>query len=87
MWMSRKKYQEIMLKEQYVKTQLERLLKLSEEVKLLRGDRMPSEKCKYCKNGIVDYVYKPNKTESYKCLLDCNCKEFILKDTTNSESE
>ena len=37
MWMSRKKYQEIMLKEQYVKTQLERLLKLSEEVKLLRG--------------------------------------------------
>lgn len=69
MWMSRKKYQEIMLKEQYVKIQLERLLKLSEEVKFLRGDRIPY------------------KTESYKCLLDCNCKEFILKDITNSESE
>ena len=49
MWMSRKKYQEIMLNEQYVKTHFEILLKLSEDVNLLIVDRIPSEKCKYCK--------------------------------------
>lgn len=68
---NKKKIEKLNGRIEYYKDQAERLKSENEKLKKqLAGDRICSNYCRVCKNGIADGYF------GYSCVLECHCKDF-----------